>query len=524
MRRPILPPALLLALCAAAFLLALPSATDAVGARLFGADLAQEGACTVQASMSAEAAEVAAGADVGLTMNVDADCPEGNYGPLHIVLLIQASKEMANDPDAMSNPREEVRKAASDLLDRLDLANNPWIRVGIVEYNDQPNRLCSLTNDREELDDCLSSLRATGDTRLDAGIEQAGNVLLRGRGPAGPSLQEWILIFGDGTNDYDDQRPTRSAVQVAAAPAQGCEPVTEAADELKTERPDLILGVVCLAAGCDRTCMRAIANPTQYIFSTDSLDRSLLTLMERNITQMSRGGPIQEVVITNTLGSAFTYVADSGNPPPDTVTGDTLTWRWGNPDQSSFEASLRVAPTTTGEQAACASAVGTETDRAGGVTSFTFDCPTLTVTGMVEPPSPTATATMEATVTPTPIVDFVQCEISGTVFEAMAGAGNESEGALVTCEHGVPNSGSTQACGADQTTGADGAFSFSKRVFLGDRIVLRASKEGFAAAETEIAAQGCSPGGAVSGDLVLQEAAQGGDIYLPVTLANAEIR
>ncbi len=527
-----------LALAAFGLLLALPDAPSAVFARL-AAGPAQEGACTVEAGMTAEAATVMSGETLGLTMNVEADCPAGNFGPLHIVLLLQASDVMANDPNTGNNPRQEVRDAAGKLLDTLKLDENPWIQVGIVEYNEQPNRLCALTNDRDELDDCLRSLRATGDTRLDAAISEAGNVLKRGRGAGSASMQEWIVLFGDGSNDYRDPRTPRAQDAALAAPMQGgCEPVKEAADELKTEVPDLIFGVVCLATGCDRSCMRTIANPSQYVFATNDIDRNLLPQLDRTITQLKRGGPIREVVITNTVGSAFAYVPDSASPAADAIEGDTIVWSWPNPSESSFQAMLRVEPRVAGEQPACAESGGVVIDRGGGVTAFTIDCPTIIVTGDLEPPTPTAeptplpsdtpppgetpsaTVPPVATATPTPVEDFFFCEFTGTVYELSAEVGNESPGATVTCEHAAPGE-EPEACGDDQTTPGVGLYSFSKLIFLGDHVTIRASKDGFLSAKAELDALQCDGVGKMTADLVLLELP---DIYLPLVLRNQVLR
>ena len=214
--------------------------------------------CTVETSSVLESTEITAIETVGITFTAQTACPADGIGPLNSVFVMPASAPMARDPDTGEHPQAEMKAAALEVVDALDLDANPWVKIGVVEYNASSNQLCALTNNAAEIAGCIGSVRATGETNLVRGVSGGLTVLERGRRAAPPSLTEVMLIFGDVTNDFSDPRTSVASADGVAAPRQaGCDPVVEAVDEIKAESPNIVIGsrsfgdwLGCLEAEC----------------------------------------------------------------------------------------------------------------------------------------------------------------------------------------------------------------------------------------------------------------------------------
>ncbi len=367
--------------------------------------------CTVESSTVLESTEIGVKDTVGITFTAKSTCPADGLGPLHIVFVMQASSPMARDPDTGEHPQAEMKAAAKQVVESLGLADNPWIKVGIVEYGDGSNQLCALTNNVGEVLDCISRVKSSGETNLVRGVEGGLTTLERGRRAAPPSLGEVMLLFGDMSNDFSDPRTSPAAVDGVAAPRQaGCDPVIEAVDEIKAESPNMVIGTVCVG-GCDLTCARRIATSSGYLFNTDRIDQ-LITSLGR-IVESVRGTPVKSLTVDITLNDAMGYVADSAMP------GATVEVRhviWEVRGTGALDAVLRVRlePLVPGGVvAACAAAEGLLVDSADRELTFALECPEITIReeeatstptiGPTEPPSDTPDpSTPETPETPDP--------------------------------------------------------------------------------------------------------------------------
>lgn len=365
--------------------------------------------CTTEHAMAAAPEGVTVGETVAVTATARTTCPAGDVGPLHIVLVIQASESMGVDSETGIHPRRDVQAALGPWLDRLRLAERPWIKVGIVEYNDAPRRLCELTNDTEDLQDCLGSLRATGLPYFNTGLKEGYNTLKRGRPREDQraGLREVLVFVGDGTNDYIDPRTPRA--QQAAAPLQGgCEPVKEEADTIKAESPDLLLAGICIG-GCDTLCMRQVATSTGFVFELARFDRFESTI-DRQIDQIA-GSPLKQVTVTHVLPEAFALVPDSAVPAPSSADDGRLVWELRGAGAADVAISFELEALGAGEHAVCAEATGEVLDAQDRTAAFAFDCPTIavapgeaptaTATAVVDPPTATPSPTGAPSATPT---------------------------------------------------------------------------------------------------------------------------
>lgn len=345
------------------------------------------------------------GVETPLTLTLKAGCPAGTYGPLHIALLVQASEAFARNPDTGEHLRGDVQASIKSLVERLDLPNNPWIKLGLVQYNDRSQRLCDLTNDKEELFDCIGDLAAKGETRLDTAIKEAVNVLKRGRAGAGPGLREFVVLYSDGVNDYSDPRTTQplevAAAMAARRPAQqptaGCDSVVKEVDEAKAENPNLTWSAVCVK--CEIACLRRIATAQQFIGDIGNPDR-LYNYYDQLAGAMGVS-PLAQLDVTATLGTGFRYVAESGSPTPIEAApdGGRVAWKLLRTRDSE-----RVRMKVRGVQAGpavplCSALTATYVDNRGGTGTLNIPCPTLALTGGA-PPTATARPTDPPSATP----------------------------------------------------------------------------------------------------------------------------
>lgn len=370
-----------------------------------------ESACTTEAGLALPGGPFAVGEAFPLTATARTSCPDAQVGPLHISLLIQASEEMARDPDTGEHLREDARNAAMELIEGLDLPGRPWIQVGITEYNDAVNGLCALTNDVEELEDCLGDLKASGDPHLSGAIQEAYNVLKRGRprGDENPNLREMIVLVGDGTNDFVEPGRTPRAVTDPYVPTQaGCDAVVEEVQEVLDESPEMLIAAICVG-GCDQLCLRQICSSPSLIVGTDTVAR-LSQWLDRLIADMISAAPtLQRLTLTLPLGPGMGYVEGSALPDPLSFEDGTLTWELQGAPAADVEILLELRPSEAGAQAVCEGAGGEIVDAGGATGSFAIDCPSVDVapgeapTETPEPATETPTATEPAPgETPTP--------------------------------------------------------------------------------------------------------------------------
>lgn len=345
-------------------------------------------------------AGAAVGAEIPLTLTLKAGCPAGAYGPLHIALLVQASETFARNPDSGEYLRGDVQASIRNLVARLDLPSNPWIKIGLVQYNDRAQRLCDLTNDAKTLDDCIDDLAAKGETRLDTAVKEAVNVLKRGRAGAGTGLREFVVLYSDGVNDYTDPRTSMPpAVAAALDPAQqptaGCDSVIKELDEVRADNPDVVWSTVCVK--CEQACLRRIATSLQFMGDIANTDR-LYTYYDQLANAMG-ASPLARLDITGTFGAGITVDTSTGSPPPVAIDAERIAWQLlRTRDQERVRWSVRASQPGPAVPL-CSALVATFVDNRAGAGVLEIPCPPLAVTGGTRPtdPSPTATPTPEAT-------------------------------------------------------------------------------------------------------------------------------
>jgi hypothetical protein len=296
--------------------------------------------------------------------------------PWHIVLVIDASNTDAQTGD-------EMKDTLVELVQHLDLDNNPQIMVGVVEYKDQATTLCQLTNQASRVQSCIRRISFDGGSRTDLGIEEGLTMLRRGRLPTGPDPREVLVVTLTGT------------------PNNGCGPSQQAAQDAKAEG----VLVITLAAGleADEQCARQIATSPRYAFTlrdwTELLDMFDRILEEHNVTPRPRSA-----TITDTLPLDVEYIAGSAVPPA-TLSGRDLVWRGLDLPPNTITLTFGLRPLVPGRQPTNVEALARVSFVDHAVITGTFPVPEIVVLPNASPTaSPTATEdeTPEPTNTSTP--------------------------------------------------------------------------------------------------------------------------
>lgn len=313
-------------------------------------------------------------ADVTLTVSFSG-CP-GYKGPLHIVLVLDASGSMAGEG------HDQLRKAAVRLIDELNMTDNPVTEVGVVMFNSSAKVLCQLTNRASQATGCVGRVGAAGATCIDCGVKAGLGVMDRGRSdaPDRGTIREVMVVVSDGANDA------------------GCGPLISAAGQAKGQGIEVF--TICIGRSCSSPCMRAAATAPAYHFRGDAA--GLLAAFQRIGAELAVL-PLRQVVVTDTLGADMLPIAGAvsapGVPSPD---GRSVEWRLADVPTLATELGVKVrVPAVAGTYPTNASAVGTFVDGLGAIGSFTFPVPTIRVDPNPPPTGPTRTA-IPPTPTPAP--------------------------------------------------------------------------------------------------------------------------
>ncbi|MBK6770259.1 MAG: VWA domain-containing protein [Ardenticatenales bacterium] len=211
-------------------------------------------------------------------MTLKAGCPAGAYGPLHRIAGGGVRSVCAEPPTPGSTCAATSRPRSRALSSGSICRTTHGSGIGLVQYNDRSQRLRDLTNDKEEIIDCVDGLSAEGETRLDTALKEAINVLKRGRPGAGSGLREFVLLYSDGANDYTDPRTSQplevaealAALNPAQQPTAGCDSSSRGrCPQAREPRRHLVGGV----RECELACIRRIASAQQFIGDLANPDR-----------------------------------------------------------------------------------------------------------------------------------------------------------------------------------------------------------------------------------------------------------
>jgi hypothetical protein len=184
--------------------------------------------CQAEPNKIANPNVILLGETVDITLTVRANCAS-ETAPLHIVMVLDGSGSMAGAPT------QDMKKAAAELIRKLEMDRNPGIQVGVVEFNTQARTLCQLTNQESRAVGCVNNVQANGGTAIDLGILEGLQVLRRGRRTEIPPREVMIVLSDGGNNAGCDPVLAACRASARAATSSACAPAP--ARRATTSRP-----------------------------------------------------------------------------------------------------------------------------------------------------------------------------------------------------------------------------------------------------------------------------------------------
>ena len=112
-----------------------------------------------------------------------------------ITLLIDTSDSMKED-----GKLDEVKSAVKDFINKQNLLEN---RLAIVSFGNNARINADLTSDKASLIEAVETLQTNGNTRMDQGITEAVNLLMK----TDTNTEDYILLFTDGKPVTEYQKP-----------------------------------------------------------------------------------------------------------------------------------------------------------------------------------------------------------------------------------------------------------------------------------------------------------------------------
>jgi Mg-chelatase subunit ChlD len=325
------------------------------------------------------------GEEVDITLTVKALCA-GERFPLHIVLVLDGSGSM------QGQPTQQMKQAAARMIRGLDMGSYPSTKVGVVEFNSQARRLCSLTNNENQAVGAVNRVGANGGTRIDLGIMEGLRVISQGRsGLNRDELTEVMVVLSDGGNNA------------------GCAPVLAAARQARGQ--GILLIAVCVGNSCDEQCMRQVASGPRYYFRAQNAGQ-LSAVFERIRDRILKIN-LRKLTVYDALPDWMEYVPGSADPPQSSPDDPDQWLKWEDVyvPADGVTYAFKVKPLKTGYMPTNAEATGNLIDNKGRSREWVFQVPWVTVlqpeplsTAATPPPTPTFTPVPTDTPTPTPTI------------------------------------------------------------------------------------------------------------------------
>lgn len=328
--------------------------------------------CTVHTDKVAGPPVVGLGDTVGVTLTVRATCTY-QPPPFHIVLVVEATDAMQGDT------LRKTKAGLEELVKRLNLKNNPAMRVAVLRFNTRSTRLCGLTNDEARVQSCIRRAQGSGNADVAAGLRGGQKEMIAGRRLTKEdpySINEVLILVA---KDVADEQQCRSTLSQAR--------------NLKSQ--GILLITVCADDHCRPRCLLEMASSPRYVFTLENIEHvyQVFDRIRRDLINIT----LRQITVHDTLAPDMEFEAGSDLPPAATpIAPGELKWVQNYIPKDGVTLTYALRPTRLGRQPTSieAAVVWTDNQNRGGRTLF----PTTEVE--VRVPTPTATAT--PTVTPSP--------------------------------------------------------------------------------------------------------------------------
>lgn len=323
--------------------------------------------CTLDAVTSLSQRHVLAGDGVTVTQRLDVSCPQDEVRA-DVVLVLDASLSMSGAP------AHEATKAARVLVDDLDLAARPGVRVGVVSVSDAARVRCELTDDQMRAKSCinkaLSSSSLADGASLQEGIAAGQRVIMSGRSdlPDEAWGGETIVLLTDGDDAFD------------------CMAVQDAAERARIE--GIRVMTVTLGDDADRGCLEAAATaPALSWHVATPFDLvSIFSLVAADVL----AAPPKQLELELLLPDNVAWIPKYASPPPSGVSpaGDRVLWRIDAPAIGPWTLEYGLRPLEVGRQPIHHAAEARFVDGWGREGRLSLPAPRLLVLGPRVLPTP----------------------------------------------------------------------------------------------------------------------------------------
>ena len=251
------------------------------------------GPCDIGPRRTANAARVAVGEPITVTMSVAFACPEPP-GDLDAVLVVDHSDSM-RALDRLDNAKAAVAAFVGGLQPGR-------ARIGLVAFSDRVTREVPLTDDFASVQAAVDGLRPDGGTAIGAALRRAAILM----GQRRPDVGAAVILLTDGREPAGSDAPLRAAALA----------LTSAGIELAT---------VC-AGDCGPDLAGLASRPELAFDRVESAQ--LVGLFERLAGLVIDVGSLGQIVIRDGLPSAVVAEPDAYAPPPEMLASHEARWRF----------------------------------------------------------------------------------------------------------------------------------------------------------------------------------------------------
>jgi Mg-chelatase subunit ChlD len=358
---------------------------DAPQSPLLQTGSAVRSACTAAITETAAPDHLLLCETSGVTVTAAITCPPRL--PVHLVIVIDRSKSMADTSEPVSNRiLQDVKRSARNVIEALDW-DIPGTMVGVVSHGFRITTQSELTATKSRAIGAVNSVRYdSGDLGEDPGkaIARAQQLLEAEREGVAPL--EVIVLYGDGCD------PTVSGCEVSSRRAAA-----------KAAGDDIRVMSVCYKESDRADCpdYQALASEPRYYFENGNRVPNTV----EQVQDEGEGSFVESSQLIEMLSADVTYEPDTGAPAP-AVEDSQLTFSFGatQPGQA-VTASYRVGVLTLGQlPIRTADSALTLVDSLGRVSDpIPVPMRPITVTGPCIDATPTPTATTPPTAVPTAV-------------------------------------------------------------------------------------------------------------------------
>jgi hypothetical protein len=272
----------------------------------------------------------------------------GLSNPYHVVLVLDGSGGMAGAP------LEETTAAAELVVETLMLADHSETKVSVVEFRNRARRLVGLTNDEARIRRAIRNIEAHGSAAVDAGLQEAYNVLLRGRAVVEPPQlkpDETIVLFSRGLY------------------ATGCADAVKAAAQVKSQ--GVLVAAVCPDSECEAGCMNRIASSPRYFTTRRGLEELLPFIFARIPTGFRI--EVEKLTVVQEMPPHTRLVEGTDEPVALRPADGTYLWRFDGVPKDGITITYRVEPQRPGWRQVALESTARFTDSLGLPKQFGFN-------------------------------------------------------------------------------------------------------------------------------------------------------